>query len=87
MARSVGVRELRAKVSCILRRVREKRESVDVTYRGRLIARIVPVAPPATAAEAPGAVWTNMDRLAREIGEHWEAGGESAAQVVSEGRR
>jgi len=87
MARSVGVRELRARASSILHRVREKNESVDVTYHGEVIARIVPVVPRAETAESLNAVWTDMDRLAGEIGKHWEAEGKSAAEVVSEGRR
>jgi prevent-host-death family protein len=87
VARSVGVRELRAKASSILRLVREKHESVDVTYHGDVIARIVPVVPQARSAESLNAVWTDLDRLAGEIGKHWGSAGKSAAEVVSEGRR
>ena len=86
MARSVGIRELRAKASSILRRVREKNESVDVTYHGEVIARIVPVMS-ADRTESLNAAWTDLDRLASEIGKHWDADGKSAAEVVSEGRR
>ena len=86
MARSVGIRELHAKASSILRRVREKNESVDVTYHGDVIARIVPVNPPPGSPEQASAAWTDLDRLAGEIGEHWH-GGQSAAEVVSVGRR
>jgi len=86
MAGSVGVRELRARASSILRRVREKNESVDVTYRGEVIARIVPVVRQPETAGALSAVWTDIDRLGGEIGKHWEAEGKSAAEVVSEGR-
>ena len=87
MVRSVGIRELRANASEILRRVREKQEVVDVTCRGQVIARIVPVVPRAETADTLSAVWTDMDRLAGEIGRHWspEAGG--AAGSVSDGRR
>jgi antitoxin (DNA-binding transcriptional repressor) of toxin-antitoxin stability system len=67
--------------------VREKNEAVDVTYRGEVIARIVPVQAPAASAETINAVWTDIDRLAGEIGRHWKAQGKSAAKVVSEGRR
>jgi prevent-host-death family protein len=87
VAKSVGVRELRARSSSILRRVREKHESVDVTYHGEVIARIVPVRPRAPAATSQDAVWTDLDRLSGEIGRHWRADGKSAAEVVSEGRR
>lgn len=86
MHRSVGVRELRAKTSRVLRRVRDKREAVDVTYRGQVIARIVPVASPAETAATASAVWADIDQVAEEIGRHWTPGS-SAAAAVSEGRR
>lgn len=87
MPRSVGMRELRARASSIFRRVREKHETVDVTYRGELIARIVPVIRRAADVDGGSAVWTDLDRLAGEIGVRWDAGGKSAAEVVSEMRR
>jgi len=87
MARSVGMRELRARASAILRRVREKHEAVDVTYRGQVIARIVPVSPRLKQDRTLSAVWTDLDQLAGEIGRYWRPKGKSAAKVVSEGRR
>jgi antitoxin (DNA-binding transcriptional repressor) of toxin-antitoxin stability system len=81
------MRELRARASSILRRVREKREAVDVTYRGQVIARIVPAPPPAGQKRTLSAVWTDMDQLAEEIGRHWKPRNKSAAEAVSEGRR
>jgi len=87
VGKSVGMRELRARASSILRRVREKYESVDVTYRGEVIARIVPVRPRAGTAASLNEVWTDLDRLSVEIGKHWPADGKSASEVVSEGRR
>ena len=39
----VGVRELKQDASKILRRVREDGESFDVTYHGKVIARLTPV--------------------------------------------
>jgi prevent-host-death family protein len=40
---AIGIRDLKLRTSEIVRRVREEHESVDVTYRGRVVARIVPV--------------------------------------------
>jgi prevent-host-death family protein len=40
---TVGVRELKQDASRILRRVREEGESFDVTYHGKVIAKLVPV--------------------------------------------
>jgi prevent-host-death family protein len=41
--RSIGVRELKVHTSRILRRVRERGEAVEVTYRGRPVARLIPI--------------------------------------------
>ncbi len=39
----VGIKQLKRDASAILRRVRENKESVEVTFRGATIAQIVPV--------------------------------------------
>ncbi len=83
--RSVGVRELKGKTSQILRRVRETGEEVAVTFRGEVVARIVPNRSKPTPRQV-AAWWTDLDRLAIEIGAHWPKG-VSAAAAVREGRR
>ena len=65
--RSVGVREFKSLASRILKQVREKGEEVEVTYRGRVVARVVPVVTPRTSRRATAAVWADLDRLAAEI--------------------
>ncbi len=40
---SVGIKQLKFDTSGILRRVRVNKETIEVTYRGKLIAHIVPV--------------------------------------------
>lgn len=84
--RRIGVRELKERTSEILKRVQEKGEPVDVTYRGQVVARLVPVAPGRPNAKAIGAVWSDLDELAQQIGNRWQAG-ESAAEAVSRDRR
>jgi prevent-host-death family protein len=84
--KSVGVRELRDQTSRILRRVRDRGEEIQVTYRGRAIARLIP-APRRTRGGATSAtVWSDLDRLAVEIGARWPRG-RSAVEAVHEGRR
>jgi prevent-host-death family protein len=83
---SVGVRELKANTSGVLRRVRDRGETVEVTHRGRVVARIIPVAASPTAAAENGAVWSEIDRVAAEIGAPWPAG-VTAVEAVREGRR
>ena len=84
--RSIGVRELKERASAVLRDVRERRESVEVTYRGRVVARLVPVEPAPVAALDSSAVWAELDQLASEIGAHWSPG-TTATDAVREERR
>ncbi len=51
---SVGVRELKQHTSEVLRRVRENGETIEVTFRGRVVARLVPVEPRATRRRGRG---------------------------------
>jgi prevent-host-death family protein len=81
---SIGVRELKAHASEILRRVEEDGEIIDVTRRGAVIARLVPVSRPVDRASMKR-VWEERDRLAEEIARHWPAG-LSAADAIAQDR-
>ncbi|MGQ0605125.1 MAG: type II toxin-antitoxin system Phd/YefM family antitoxin [Anaerolineales bacterium] len=84
--KSVGIRALSMGASRILRRVRERGESVDITYRGQVVARLVPaISPPATSASLE-AIQAELDLVAGKIGQRWPKT-VSAAEAVSEGRR
>jgi len=82
----VGIRELKQRASHILRQVREKKETITITYRGRPVARLVPVEDMESKRAEALAVWAKMDDLAREIGAHWPEG-VSAVEAVREQRR
>ena len=82
----IGVRQLKQQVSDILRRVREKREVITITYRGRAVARLVPVEDAEGKQAESEAVWVEMDRLAQEVGAYWPKG-QSALEAVQEQRR
>ena len=84
--RYVGVRELKAQTSRILREVREEGEEFLVTYRGQVIARLVPVHPPQEQVEAMNRVWRELDALAAEIQARWSED-ISAVEAVTEQRR
>ncbi len=84
--RSVGVRELRQHATEIVRQVRVKRTTVEITYRGKVIAQLVPVREPAPTSQETSAIWTDLDRLAAEIGQRWPTE-VSAVDAVREGRR
>ncbi len=81
----VGIRELKQNTSEIMRRVREEKESFDITYRGRVVAWLVPVERPEKEEDWRD-VWAEMDRTAEEIAKHWTSE-VSAAEAVSRQRR
>ncbi len=84
--RSVGVRELKVHASRVLREVRDQQQPIDVTYRGRVIARLVPVPRSNPTQEQIARVWADLDQLAAEIGERWPSD-VTATQAVGEQRR
>ncbi len=84
---SVGVRDLKQRASEVLRRVRDHGETIDVTYRGRVVARLVPFGQPQPLNEKEiRAFWSDWKALAAEIGEHWPRG-VSAQDAVDDVRR
>ena len=83
---SIGVRELKQRASEVLRWVRQRQERVEVTVRGEVVALLVPVGRPRRKKQRASAVWSDVDRLAREISARWPRG-VGAAAAVGEGRR
>ena len=70
--KTLGVRELKERISEMLHLVQEKGEIIEVTNRGEVVAFLVPAHKPHQRAEQPsGAIWTDFDRLAAEIGVRW----------------
>lgn len=82
----IGIKELKQRASEILRQVREEKESFTVTYRGKVVARLVPAEDTPSERAKAWAIWMRMDELAREIGTHWPSA-MSAAKAVKEQRR
>jgi prevent-host-death family protein len=72
--RSVGVRELKAETSRILRAVRDEGEEVAVTHRGETIAYLVPARPTRRRSRRTQRISSDLDRLAREIRRRWPRG-------------
>jgi prevent-host-death family protein len=81
---TVGIRELKQQTSELIRRVREEGSEIQVTYHGKVVARLVPVRPPEPFEG--GQAWADLDHLAAQVGERWPHG-VSAAEAVSDGRR
>jgi len=83
---TIGIRELKQQASKVLRRVREKGETIEITYRGEAIARLVPVKPPLPSKEKMEATWADLDQLTAEINAKWPEG-VSAVDAIREVRR
>ena len=82
---TVGIRELKQQASQLVRLVREQGGEVQITYRGKVVALLIP-ARRVEAGEGEGRAWMELDNLAAEIGARWPAG-VSAAEAVAEGRQ
>ena len=83
---SVGIKELKRDASAIVKRVREQKETIEVTYRGSVVAQIVPVESDEERQTRFDRVWQQMDALAEEVSAKWTGGG-SAVDAVRESRR
>lgn len=82
---TVGIRELKQQASELIRKVREEGAEVQITYHGKVVALLVPVAE-VNQTEQEAQAWTDIDHLAAEIGARWPKG-LSASQAASEDRR
>jgi prevent-host-death family protein len=65
---TVGIRELKEQASHLLRRVREEGETIEITYHGQAIARLVPIKPVTPVETA--LVLRELDDLIYEISNH-----------------
>jgi prevent-host-death family protein len=77
---TVGIRELKQQASELIRLVREEGKELQITYRGKVVALIVPVARPKQAESE--AAWASLDALAAEIGARWPEGVTSVEAVA-----
>ncbi len=80
----IGVRELTDRINDILRMVEEEGESFEVTNHGEVIARLIPGHSSHTSLDTTA--WTDIDRLATEIGKHIPAKVD-AVDIISDVRR
>jgi prevent-host-death family protein len=63
---AIGMRELKEKTRSVIDRVREG-EEVNLTYRGKVIAHIVPAQRTIKQRKKLSAAWMTMDDLAGRI--------------------
>ena len=72
---SVGIRDLKRDTSAIIKKVREQKETVEVTFRGQVVAKIVPVETEAERRERLEQTFKKMDELTERIS---RSGGDSS---------
>jgi prevent-host-death family protein len=82
----IGVRELKSRASEILRHVRDERTRYTVTYRGRPVGVLLPVADAPAQQSADEAAWDNLVRLGEAVADGWPPS-VSSGEVLSEMRR
>ena len=86
----IGVRELKAKASQIVRNVRKRRTRYVVTYRGRPVAQLTPIeevaSPSAFPAPPADEVWKELTHLGQRLAQSWPTD-TASADVLSEMRR
>jgi prevent-host-death family protein len=86
-AEHIGIRELKARATEIVRQVRDERAEYVITNRGKPVALIVPLSEPDAVDPAFSArLFADIDALAAEIASRWPAG-VGAAEAVREARR
>jgi len=80
---SVGIRELKQRTSELIRMVRESGNKIQITYRGEVVALLIPVT---RSRQDEAQAWAEIDHLAAEIGARWPKE-VSAAEAIAEGRQ
>lgn len=81
----IGIRELKAHASDVVRAVKEQRTRYIVTQRGEPVALIIPL--DATSIKtSDDEVWENLMKLGEEISKNWK-NEKSAVEILSEMRR
>jgi len=86
----IGIRELKTRVSEIVREVREQRVRYVVTHRGRPVALLSPLEQAGEleliSREQPSTAWDDLTRLGEEIGLQWQSE-KNSAELLSDMRR
>lgn len=83
--KQIGIRELKARASEVVRAVKERRARYLITQRGEPVAVLLPAdaVPP---QPDPDEVWARLEALGEEIAQNWQSE-KSAVEILSEMRR
>ena len=81
----IGIRELKARASDVVRAVKEQRARYIVTQRGVPVAAIVPL-DALPSKKTDDEVWERLLKIGEELGKGWQSE-KSAVEILSEMRR
>jgi prevent-host-death family protein len=87
--RDIGVRELKAKASEIVRNVWKRRARYTITYRGRAVGILLPLDRTSSEREearSTSDAWAELDRLGAAVAKRWPKG-KSSGDILSKMRR
>ena len=79
----IGIRELKARAPQVVREVRDTGETVEITYRGAVVARLSPAEE--TRAGDFASAWKEFQAVARSVGKR--ARGRKTSRAASGWRR
>ena len=86
----IGVRELKARATEVVRNVRDRRARYTVTYRGRPVGVLLPIDAEPTGLRVDASegdrVWDELTRLGQEIAEGWRSP-QNSSELLSSMRR
>lgn len=83
----IGLRELKARASEVLRNVRDRRMRYTITYRGRPVGVLMPLAEvPYRQDTGEQDSWEELIVLGRKIGKGWQSP-QTSTEILSEMRR
>jgi len=86
----IGIRDLKARATAIVRAVRERRARYLITYRGQPVGVLLPLeeggpTEPVEGATS-GSVWDELTALGEAIGREWQSP-RTSTELLSEARR
>ncbi len=81
----IGIRELKARASEVVRAVKERRARYLITQRGEPVAVLLPAdaVPP---QPDPDEVWARLEAIREELGKGWQSE-KSVVEILTEMRR
>ena len=82
----IGIRELKARASEVVRAVQEQRARYVITQRGKPAALIIPLDAEVPEKSSDDEVWERLMKIREELGKGWQSE-KSAVEILSEMRR